>query len=112
MATATNHDYYVTGNGGLFQLDPTHLDPSTQEATISLFGSPTGSGFSTGLSFLPGSGTFVPFGGDAAGRLAYIPDFNSTSVMVISAISVPEPSGLMLAAAGGAALLLIVRRRK
>ena len=81
LAVAPNGDVYVTGSGGLF-----HIDHATN--AVSLFAN-DGLGsfqFATGLSLL-----------SSTGQIAYIPEYNSSNVVVFTPIAVPEPGTLLMA---------------
>ncbi len=97
LAVDSEDDVFVSGFGGLFELDRNLLGEFT--GTASLFDaitSPFGSPFATGLSFLPGADPFEPFAGTSGGVLAYIPDFAHETVVLIT--PVPEPSSAVLMA--------------
>ena len=97
LVVDTEDDVFISGFGGLFELDRNSLGEFTGTATlfdaiVGAFGTP----FATGVSFLPGDDPFEPFGGTDGGVLAYIPDFSHSTVTLIT--PVPEPSTLALLA--------------
>ena len=105
LAVASDHNIYATGAGGLFQINPATNAITPFDDTNTTIGAES-------LSFLARGGSFSPFAGPNGGQLAYIPDYQSATINIITPASVPEPSSWALAAAGGAALLWGVRRRK
>ena len=109
LVVDSEDDVFISGLGGLFELDRNSLGEFTGTATsfdaiVGEFGTP----FATGVSFLPGADPFEPFAGTNGGVLAYIPDFSHPTVTLIT--PVPEPSTLMLLA--WAMVLFAWRRQK
>jgi hypothetical protein len=79
VAVDSEDDIFVTGAGGLFDLDRAKMGvPPLAESNFEP------GDFATEVAFLAGDRPFEPFAGPSAGMLAYIPSFNSPTVVVIT----------------------------
>ncbi|HET6429424.1 MAG TPA: SMP-30/gluconolactonase/LRE family protein [Phycisphaerae bacterium] len=103
MAVDSEDDVFVTGSGGLFELD--------RDAGGAFLGTATvidPQGFSTEAAFWAGgSNPFEPYAGFDGGKLTYIPSYGAATLTTVT--TVPEPAALALLGMGAVALL---RRRR
>ena len=97
MAIDGEDDIFITGNGGLHELDRDGAGQFT--GTASVFDA---HGFSTEVAFCPGGNAFEPFAGFAGGKLSFVPEYLSTEIVEIT--TVPEPAGPLMVLAGATVL--------
>jgi len=101
-------DVFVSGSGGLMMLDRGPGGAFTGMASIfDSNGNPWQ--FATEVAFIAGPDPFEPFGGARGGRLVYVPEYGSSSLISITT-AVPEPTAI--AAGLALASLLAIRRRR
>lgn len=103
LAVDSEDDVFVTGSGGVFELDRDGTGAFTGGATLFEAG-----GFSTEIAFLSGGVAFEAFGVPVGvlPQLAFLPEFGSQTVTVVT---VPEPTAAALLGLGG---WLLARRRR
>ena len=104
LATDGEDDVFVTGSGGVYELD--RDGAGNFLGTASPF---EAHGFSTEVAFLAGgSNPFEPGAGYDGGHLTFVPEYASTTLVDVT--TVPEPAALGLL--GGGALWLLRRDRR
>lgn len=88
LAVDSEGDVFVTGSGGLFELD--------RDASGDFLGTAStliAEGFSTEVAFIAGTVAFEPFlelpGGEVSPLLTFVPSFGASELVTLS---VPEPS--------------------
>ncbi len=102
LTVDNNDDVFITGSGGVFELDRDGAGDFL--GTASVFDP---HGFSTEIAFSAGSVAFEPAAGTAAGVLTFQPEFASPTL--VNVVAIPEPATAALLTLGG---LLIGRRRR
>jgi len=103
LAVDGEADVFVSGGGGVFQLD---RDPGGAFTGTAASFCPHG--FSTETAFAPGDIPFEPYAGwHDGGHLTYVPSYGADALADVT--TVPEPTAAGLAALGGLAML---RRRR
>jgi len=99
LAVDTEDDVFVTGSGGLFELD--------RDAGGAFLGTASvidAQGFSTEVAFWAGgTNPFDPCAGFDGGKLTYVPSYGAAVLTTVT--TVPEPASLALLGMGGLALM-------
>ncbi len=104
LAADADGDVFVSGGGGVFQLNRDGGGNFTGSAAPF-----DGLGFTTELAFRPGPGPFEPFS-VGGGTLSYVPGYGSADLASVT--PVPEPATLGLLAAGAVVGACWTRFRK
>jgi hypothetical protein len=93
LAVDGEDDVFVTGSGGVYELDRNGGGGFTGTATLF-----DAHGFSTEIAFVAGAGPFQPGAGYDGGHLTFVPEY--ASVFLTDVTTVPEPVMLCLLAFG------------
>ncbi len=108
LAVDSEGDVFVTGSGGLFELDRDGGGGFT--GTASLFDSNGNTWqFGTEVAFLGGADPFESWAGPDGGHLTYVPEFNSPTLRDVTPL--PEPAALSLLTLAGSGVVLRRGRR-